>query len=213
MSDPNLNLGVGGGGQPPLGGGPSLEDDEKALKKGNTGVLVGGIVAAVAVTIGLGFLLLSGEGGDEYGAIGRQINGMKQEHFDAFWSCALPNEQLSNLRSDQDLRYAITKRARSNPGRYAQHVREQCLVKLNEHEPRLRQLIAPEDLQDQLADLTTALNDLRGGWNEYVDELDDVEGPYDEEAFGSHMNKIAKGWYDYKHAHNQLNSTIREHID
>ncbi|HJL14725.1 MAG TPA: hypothetical protein RMH99_03660 [Sandaracinaceae bacterium LLY-WYZ-13_1] len=211
MSDPNLNMGVGGG-QPPFGPGPSLEEDEKALKKGRTGVLVAGILAAVAVTGGLMFVLMSGEGGDEYGAIGRQINGMKQEHFDAFWSCALPNEQLSNLRSDQDLRYAITKRAQTNPGRYAQHVREQCLVKLNEHEPRLQQLIAPEDLQGQLDDLSGALSDLRGGWNEYVEQLDQHEGAYEEGEYTAQLNKIAKGWYDYKHAHNQLNSTIREHL-
>jgi hypothetical protein len=211
MSDPDLNLGVGGG-PPPLGGGPSLEEDEKALKKGRTGVLVGGVLAAVAATAGLVFLLVSGDDGEAYGAVGRQINGMKQEHFDAFWACALPNERLSDLRSDQDLRHAIEERARTAPGRYARHVREQCLVKLSEHEPRLQELVPPEDLQGQLAELSTALGDLRAGWDGYLDELDDVEGTYDEEAFGPHLHDIAKGWYDYRHAHNQLNASIRERI-
>lgn len=212
MSDPNLNLGMGGG-LPPFGGGPSLEEEEKALNKGRTAALVGGVSAAVVVTVGLGFLLLSGEDGGEYGAIGQQINGMKQEHFDAFWICALPDESLSRLRSDQDLRYAISKRARTNPGRYAQHVREQCLVRLNEHGPRLDQLLPPEDLRGRIAELNAALDGLRAGWTEYIEELDDLDGPYDEDALGPAMNKIAKGWYDYKRAHNELNSTIRDHLD
>lgn len=210
MSDPNLNLGVGGG-QSPLGRGPSLQDDEKALKKGNTGILVGGAVAAVLVLVGLGALLMQGGEGDQYGAIGQQINGMKTEHFDAFWSCALPGEQIRGLRSDQDLRYAITKRARPNPSRYGTHVREQCLVKLNEHEPRLRQLIAPEDLQEQLGALSTALQDLRGGWDDYIAALEQAES-YDEQAHAAQMNDIAKGWYDYKRAHGQLNDAIREQV-
>jgi hypothetical protein len=210
--DPNLNLGVGGG-QPPFNTGPSLEDEEKAMKKGNTGLLIGAGVAALAVVVGLGFVLLnSGDDSDQYGAIGRQINGMKQENFDGFWSCALPGARLGEIRSDQDLRYAITKRASSSPTRYASLVRERCIVKLQEHEPRLRSLIPPEDLQSQLDDLTHALTDLRTGWNEYIEQLDHQQAGYDEEAGAAQLSKIAKGWYDYKRAHGALNDTIREHV-
>src|SRR5687768_10327913 len=104
MTDPNLNLGVGGG-LPPLGG-PSFEDDEKALKKGRGWVLVAGIIAALVVVAGLIFVLAS-EQPDQYGTIGRQINGIRQEHFDGFWMCALPDEQLDQLRTDRNLRDAI----------------------------------------------------------------------------------------------------------
>ncbi|MEQ9073347.1 MAG: hypothetical protein RLP09_05780, partial [Sandaracinaceae bacterium] len=88
--DPNLNLGVGGGQPPFLQRGPSLEEEEKAMRKGNTGVLIGGAVAALLAVVGLAVLLLSGDDGGEYRAIGQQINGMKTEHFDGFWTCALP---------------------------------------------------------------------------------------------------------------------------
>ena len=209
--DPNLNLGVGGGQPPFLQRGPSLEEEEKAMRKGNTGVLIGGAIAALIAVLGLGFVLLSGEDGGEYSAIGQQINGMKTEHFDGFRTCALPGEQLSSLRSDQDLRYAITKRARSNPRRYAEHVRADCMVKLNEHRPALRELIPPPDLADQLASLETAIEDLRVGWTEYLGEIEGAES-YEEDSYRAEMNKIAKGWYDYKNVHSGLNDAIREKI-
>lgn len=208
--DPNFSL---GGGPPPFSPGPSLEDDEKALKKGNTMVMVLGLGAALLVTVVLGVILLSGDDTEPYEAIGRQVNGMKQEHFDGFWSCALPGGRLDELRNDQDVRYALNKRAVRGPSAYAQLVREQCLVKLNEHEQPLRQLLPPEDLAQEVAALTTALNDLRGGWNEYLDALSRAEGGYDEEAMAPQLNKIAKGWYDYKHAHGEINTVIRGHLD
>lgn len=215
MSDPNDNLGVGGGLQPPLGGGSSLDEDEKALKKGNTGALVIGLLAAVTLVVALGFVLLQGDGGDnQYGTIGSQINGMRQEHFDQFWHCALPNHPADRLRTNADVRDAIQKRASSRPTQYAAHVRGQCLQKLAEHEPRVRELIAPEDLQGQLEELTTAIGDLRTGWNEYLTYLEqNTSEGYDEAAAAESIGKIAKGWYDYKHAHSGLNTSIREHLD
>lgn len=211
MSDPNLNLGLGGG-QPPLGGGPSLQDDEKALKKGSSGPLIIGVIAAVAAVGGLGFILLQGNDGDEYGAIGQQINGMKQQHFDGFWACALPNEPLDGLRTNRDLSDAIHKRARPNPPRYGAHVREQCLVKLGEHRSGLRNLIAPEDLHSQLDELQGALEALDEGWDAYLRQLDQSQEGYDRDAAGPRISKIAKGWYDYRNAHGALNDSIREHL-
>ena len=211
MSDPNLNLGVGGG-QPPLGGGPSLEDEEKALKKGSTLPLILGIIGAVVVVAGLGFVLLQGDDTEPYSNIGRQINGMKQEHFDQFWSCALPNEPLDRIQSNTDLRTAINERASRNPQAYGEHVRSKCLVKLTEHGPGLRELIPPEDLATQLDALQDALTELTDGWNGYLEQLDHSQEGYDEAAAAPHISKIAKGWYDYRNAHGQLNDNIREHI-
>ena len=215
MTDPNDNLGLGGGPQPPLGGGSSLEDDEKALKKGSTGPLVIGLLAAVLVVGGLGYVLLSQGGGDseQYGAIGRAINGMKQEHFDSFWACALPNQRLELLRSDQDLRAAINQRAGTNPRAYGEFVRTRCLSKLAEHGPLVRELIPPADLADQIDDLSTSISELNTGWNEYIAHLAAVQERYDEEAAAPSINKIAKGWYDYRTAHSALNHSIREHLD
>ncbi|MBX3273331.1 MAG: hypothetical protein KF729_23915 [Sandaracinaceae bacterium] len=211
MSDPNLNLGVGGG-SPPLGGGPSLQDDEAALRKGSVLPLIVGIVAAIGLVVGLGVVLLSGEDNEQYEVLGRNVNGMKAEHFDQFWGCALPNQPLDRLRTNQDLGEAIQKRASSSPQRYAAHVRSKCLVKLTEHGPRLRQLIPPEDLGAQLDALQAALTQLTDGWNGYLDALDRSSEGYDEGAAAPHLSKIAKGWYDYRTAHGQLNDTVRERL-
>jgi hypothetical protein len=210
MTDPNLNLGVGGG-SPPLGG-PSFEDDEKALKKGRGWVLVAGIIAALVVVAGLIFVLAS-EQPDQYGTIGRQINGIRQDHFDGFWMCALPDEQLDRLRTDRNLRDAIHARARRAPAPYAQHIRNDCLVKLNEHGRPLRELIPPDDLRGKLAELETSIDALRVGWEEYLLVLDRTTAEdYDPEAMDARLNKIAKGWFDYKNTHIELNNEIREHL-
>lgn len=205
------NMGIGNGDQPPLE--TSLAEDEKALRKGNMGPLIIGLLAAVAVAAGLGFVLLQGDDGDQYGTIGRAINGMKQEHFDQFWACALPNQQLSELRSDQDLRSAIHQRARRVPRAYATHMREQCLVKLSEHGPRLRELIAPEDLHEQISALQTSITDLSAGWTEYIAYLEGATEGYSEGDAAPTISKIAKGWYDYRVAHGDLNSSIRDHLE
>jgi hypothetical protein len=180
------------------------------MRSGRWRMIVVALLAVVIVVGGLAWWM-AGEQPDQYGTIGRQVNGMRADHFDAFWACALPRMRLDDLRSDQDLRYNINKRAASAPGRYASHVREQCLVKLNEHDRPLRALIAPEDLQGQIEELGRALTALRDGWGGYLTELDRVGGtPYDEEAMGPQLNKIAKGWFDYKVAHNNINRIIRE---
>lgn len=212
MSNPNLgppNLGPPNAG-PPLGGG-SLDDDEKALKKGNTAVLVIGAIAALAVLAGVVVLLMNEEPTEQYETIGREVNRLKSANFDGFWTCALPNERLDRIENNQQLTEAITKRASSAPQRYAQHVRSNCLSKLNDHQAPLQSLIAPPDLQAQLADLGVALDALRNGWGDYLDYLDRTE-EYDEAAAAPRVSAITKGWYDYKTSHRAINDSVREHI-
>jgi hypothetical protein len=214
MSDPQLQIGIGGG-SPPLGGpplgGPSLDDDEKAMKRGSGVVLIALGAFGALVIAGIIVAVLMSGGDDSYTQIGQQVNGMKRDHFDQFWGCALPNENLRELRTDGALRRAITERASSSPSRYAQHVRGQCLVKLNEHEAPLDTLIAPDDLREQITALGAALDLLREGWNEYLSALEQAEA-FDEEAMAPHLEKIARGWYDYKRAHGAVNDVVREHL-
>lgn len=205
--DPNLPLGP-----PSIVRQPTLEEDEKALRKGNTWVLVAGGLAALLAVGGLIALLAQEDPSEQYRTIGRHVNGMKSQHFDGFWTCALPNQTLSSLTSNDHLRDAITQRARRQPNAYAQHVRQRCLVQLDEHRAGLSTLIAPPDLQPQLAELDTALQSLHRSWGTYIEHLDRAEA-YDEAAAAPPLRDIAKGWYDYRVAHNQLNATIREQLN
>jgi hypothetical protein len=209
MTDPNLNLGIGGG-QPPLGPPSSLEDDEKAMKKGRGLVLAVGIILAVLVAIGLVLVLMNVGQQDPYGTIGRQVNLMKRDRFDHFWRCALPEQPLERLRSDADLREAINVRASRNPARYAQMIRGQCMVDLNEHDDP-SSLLPPEDLRGQLTALSTALRDLRLGWEEYLVTIERIEGEYDADALDPQLDKVARGWFDYRTAHKAVNDSIRAH--
>lgn len=205
--DPNTPLGP-----PSIVRQPTLEEDEKALRKGNTWVLVAGGLAGLLVVGGLIAFLAQEDPSEQYGTIGRQVNGMKSEHFDGFWTCALPNQPLARLTSNDDLRAAIEQRAERQPSAYAQHVRQRCIVQLDEHQAGLTTLIAPAELQPQLDALDAAIRDLHSSWDDYLEYLDRAE-TYDEAAAAPQLRSIAKGWYDYKIAHNQINSTIREHLN
>jgi hypothetical protein len=208
MTDPNLNLGIGGG-PPPLGPSPSLEDDEKAMKKGRGAVLAVGIILGILMVAGIVVLLMNVGQPDPYGTIGRQVNGMKRDHFDRFWRCALPEQPLDRLRNDRELREAINVRAARGPAAYANHIRTRCWSDLSGHEDPAA-LLPPEDLQAQVTALGTALDDLKRGWEEFLAAIERAE-TYDPETFAEQLNKVARAWYDYRTAHAALNATIIEH--
>ena len=202
-----------GGGFTPLTpiGGPSLEQEEKALRSGRGRMLAGMVVAVLAAAAGLVWFV-SSSGPSEYGQLGRQINGMRAEHFDAFWACALPREDLRDLRNDQQLRSEIAERA-VQPRPYAQHVRTQCMVHLDEHLPPLDALILPEDLQPHVRDLRAAVEAQRSAWSAFLARLDQTEGSFVAEDAEDELTAIARGWYEYKHAHSEINDVLRAHID
>ncbi|AKF09283.1 hypothetical protein [Sandaracinus amylolyticus] len=192
-------------------GGPSLEQEEKALRSGRGRMLAAMIVAVLAAGAGFAWFV-SSSGPSEYGQLGRQINGMRAEHFDAFWACALPREDLRDLRNDQQLRSEIAERA-AQPRAYAQHVRGQCMVHLDEHLPPLDALILPDDLQPGVRDLRTAVEAQRSAWSAFLARLDQTEGGFVAEDAEDELTAIARGWYEYKVAHSAINDVLRAHID
>jgi hypothetical protein len=201
-----------GGGFTPLTpiGGPSLEDDEKAFRSGRGRMIAGMLVAVLAAAGGLAWFVTS-SGPNEYGQLGRQINGMRGAHFDAFWGCVLPRQDLRNLRNNQQLVSGITERARP-PRVYAQHVRGQCMVLLDEHVPALDALIVPEDLAPGVAQLRAAIEAQREGWRALLGRMDAAEGSFDADAAAAELTAITRGWHDYKVAHGGLNDVIRTHV-
>ncbi|MDQ3033097.1 MAG: hypothetical protein M3Y87_11815 [Myxococcota bacterium] len=205
--------GQGGGGFTPLTpiGGPTLEEEERALKSGR-GKMIAGMVFAVLIAVGGLIWFVGSQQPSEYGQIGRQINGMRADHFDAFWACALPRADLRDIRNDQQLRTEIARRAAS-PRPYAQHVRSECIVRLDEHVSPLNALIVPEDLAPAVEQLRAAINAQRQAWSSFLDYLEHVEGAFDPEAADEHLTAIARGWFEYKVAHGAINDVLRTHVD
>ncbi len=207
--------GSGGGGFTPLTpiGGPSLEQEERAMRSGRGRMLFAMVGAVLVAGAGLVWFV-SREQPSEYGQLGRQINGMRGDHFDAFWGCALPRAELDEITGAERLIAEIAERA-ATPRAYAQHVRETCLVMLDEHLPPLATLIVPADMTADAAALRAAIEELRVAWPRLLEHLDRLEGPFvaDDDATRALLTAVAQGWFNYKQAHRQLNTTIRTHLD
>mgnify|MGYP003382713874 CR=1 FL=1 len=213
MTDPNL---PGGGWTPlapPSAPQPSLDEEERAMKSGRGKMIAFAVAVLVALGVLVGFLMTSG-GTNEYGNIGRQINGMRTGNFDAFWMCALPRANLRNLQNNQQIRDEIHERAHFSPSQYAQLVRTTCMSNLNDHVQPLDQLIPSEDLRPGIEALRVSLRSLIDGWNAYLSYLDTLDGAYDGESpeATTLVSAIARAWFDYKVAHGALNDIIRAHV-
>ena len=212
MGDANDNLGVGGG-QPPQGplGGPGLDAEEKAMRKGKGRMLAGMITAVVvAVVLAVVFMASGGEA-EAYRNFGRNINGLKQAHFDQFWACALRGVNPAQVNDNEALQSQIHVRSLQGNKRYAEHVRDECMPKLQELRPKLDALIPPEEMQPKVRELGEAASALRSAWSNYIAYLETDDG-YDEDTAQEPITNIARGWYDFKRVHGEINSEIRDKI-
>ncbi len=214
MSDPNDNLGVGGG-QMPLGPIASMEADEKAMKSGRgrmLAVMIGSVILAVVALIAY---MASGGEEEMYSQFGRNINGLRTNDFDVFWGCALRGEDIAEIHDNTALMAAINRRAANGRGNYARQVRDECMDKLAELEPALQALIPPPEMQGKVRELESAVGEGRSAWSGYIAYLEAIpEGEgYDEDAAREHVTAVARSWYDYRRIHNELNSMVAEKLD
>jgi hypothetical protein len=191
----------------------TLAEDEKAMGAGGgSGAMIGAIVICVLLAIGIGVFVMRGDGSSEYRNIGRQVNGMRQQHFDMFWSCALPREDIRDLGTNAQVQAAVLQRASSSPSAYS-HIVRACMTNLTEQTPLLTQLIVPPDMNDAITQLRTALASLVSAWNAYLDYLEHLGGPYDDadEQGTTLLTAVVRGWYDYRTAIGAVNDVVRSH--
>lgn len=191
--------------------GLSFEDEERALRSGRGRMLAGMIAAVVLVLVGV-IWVLRPSGDETYRTFGRNVNGFDREYFDAFWSCALKGADLRNIRSDRDLLGNLHRRGIQGGQRYGALVKERCFPRLEDLQEKLDGLIPPEGLQQDLTALRTSTTKLRSAWSDYIGYLVGLDGPYVEEDAQGPANGIARGWYEYKHAHKIVNDKLREKI-
>lgn len=190
---------------------PSLEEEEKALRSGRGRMVLAMVVAALAA-IGAIAWFVGSQQPSEFSQVGRQINRLRAEHFDAFYGCVLPRADLRDIRNDQQLRNAIAERA-SRPRAYAEHIRGECLVRLDEHGAPLAALIVPDELREPVSQLQSALEAQQAAWTRFISFLEESEGAFESEAADEHLSAIARGWYDYKVAHRAINDIVRARLE
>ncbi len=186
----------------------SLAQEEKAMRSGG-GMLVGAFLFFALLVAGVIFAMM---GGDEpYEQFGQNLNGLKTNHFDAFWACAFQGPV--NVSNNQELQEQLHLRGSRGKGRYGNHVRDECVDKLSDLEPALAALIPPAEQQEKVNELIGATRALRGAWSDYISHLSALgDEAYDEDAASDPMTRIARAWYDYKRVHGQLNTSIREQL-
>jgi hypothetical protein len=181
------------------------------MRSGRGRMIAAMVGVVVALLGGVAWLTMSAPP-SEYGPLGRQINGMRQDHFDAFWGCALPRADLRDITGAEALLEAIGERA-ARPHAYAEHVRSECVVHLDEHLPPLTLLIVPDDLRAETEHLRSAVEEQRTAWRALLEHLDRSETFDAEDATTRRLlTAVAHGWYEYKRAHSALNTTIRSHL-
>jgi hypothetical protein len=189
--------------------GGTLADAEVALRKGRASSVLVLVAFGSALVGALVFLI----GGDDqarvFGEIGRQINGAKHAHFDQFWACALPGENIADLGSNTELAAQIEGRGRERGRAYGVHLRDRCLAQLEPLVPQLESLIVSPELQADVSAIIESTSQLRGAISDYVAYLDDPALQYEDEAARPLVNRIARAWYDFRRGHVALNAAIK----
>ncbi len=217
MADPNDNLGAGGGIPPlqPLGG-PSLDAEEKAMKSGKGRMLAAMILAVVAAVAGVGLWVMSGGENEQYGTLGRNINGLRGQYFDAFWACAIRPDDPREIHDNAALSAKIHERATQAKARYARHLRDECMPMLTELHPALEILIPPDDLAPNVRELSDTVEQLQSATSAYAAYVDGLgDEPYDAESQEArdHVTAMTRAWYDYRRIHGELNDAIAVKLD
>lgn len=187
----------------------ALADAEAAMHKGRAGSLVAMAGLGIAVVVGLVYLVGGEDQARVYGELGKTINGLERAHVEQFWGCALQGENVDDLHSSTDLITKIDGRGMERGRNYGVHVRGKCLPLLEEVGPQLDTLIAPEDLQPQIAAMKKANDQVRSAWSGFISYLDDPELQYDQDEAKPHVTAIARGWYEFKKAYAEVNKKIK----
>lgn len=177
------------------------------------GVLWGLIAAAGCVLLGLWLWLSHNDQARVYGELGRKLNGVRQVEFDVFWQCVLEDVDISALRSNTDLLHWLRSSVDAGGPEYAVHLRDDCMVRLSAIPQRLNQLIAPPDLQADIAAMQTATSSLQHAFRSVIACVGRGQDLCPLGALQPQLQNIARGWFDFQTAHAAVNKTIRSRLE
>ncbi len=187
----------------------TLEGAETAMHRGRAGSLVVVLLLGAAAVAGLVFLVSGDDQARVYGEIGKKVNGLERAHFMQFWGCALPGENLADVRSNVVLMAQVGGRAMERGRNYGVHVRDKCMPMLSEIGPQLDMLIVPDDVRADVTAMQKANGELRSAFSGFITYLDDPELEYDEARAKPQLSAIARAFYEFKKAHGAFNAKIK----
>jgi hypothetical protein len=185
-------------------------EDAKAFNKGKGSLLFVMLGLLALALVGFGWYLVQDQP-NPYGELGKQINGLRGQYFDGFWTCALPGKRLAELKNDGDLRAELHTRGEAL-ARYGQHLSSKCRSEAQELGVRLSALLPPDDARALVKQMVDALHKMDDGTRTYADYLQSVEGPYQAEVAEPAMLGLVRGWYEFRKAHAALNQLIRDKL-
>lgn len=188
----------------------SALEDAKAFNKGKGRLLFAMLGLLLVAVLGFGWYLVQDQP-NPYGELGKQVNGLRGQYFDGFWTCALPGKRLVDLKSDADLRSELHMRATAR-GRYAEHLSSKCRPFTSELMVRLRALLPPQDAQPFVKQMLSALGKMDEGARDYAQHLQELEGAYVDEAAEPSQSGLVRGWYEFRKAHAGLNQLVRDQL-
>jgi hypothetical protein len=186
-------------------------EDAKAFNKGKGRLLFVMIALLLLSLAAFGWYLVQDQP-NPYGELGKQVNGLRGQYFDAFWTCALPGKQLAALKNDGDLRAEIHQRALAAE-RYAQHLSSKCRPLTSELITRLRALLPPDDARPVIQQMIDGLIKMDHGTREFGDHLQGLQARYVEEEGEAALAGLVRGWYEFRKAHAELNQLVRSNLN
>ena len=188
----------------------SALEDAKAFNKGK-GKLLFSMIGFLLLAVAAFACYLVQDQPNPYGELGKQVNGLRGQYFDGFWTCALPGKRLVELKNDQDLRTELDGRAAAKE-RYGQHLSNKCRPEIRELNVRLRALIPPDDARKNLQEMIDGLIKIDEGSRKFAEYLQGLEGAYASESGAPAMSGLVRGWYEFRKAHAALNKLVRDKL-
>jgi len=186
--------------------GAALEE-AKAFNKGKGGLLAVMLGLLAAALGGFAFYLIQDQP-NPYAELGKQVNGLRSTEFDGFWNCALPGTKPADIKNNEALSDELHNRGAAG-ARYATHLQSKCSPPLRELSTRLRALLPPDEAAPLLKAMADAATKIDVGVGAYAGHLQNLDGPYDRDAASAEVEGMARGWYDFRTAHAQLNKLVK----
>ena len=183
-------------------------DEAAAMNRGKLGQLLGLGALAVATAVGGTFLLGDMDEKQALADAGSVVDALTEDHFDAFWRCALPGIPRNQVGTPIKLGTAIERLSERSGRQYANQVRKCREQHLDPLGPQVTAAGVPVELQPHMDALAAATATLRRSWNDHLAYLD--KGSYATDDARPLVAAIAASRDGYDEAHQKLNEAIRE---